>query len=392
MRLRAQGEGRGKGIGRVDKKESAIVPNQVFSIVALSMIGVRLLSLPAEVAQVAGRDAWITTIVAWCITIGEIYIFVRLCQRFPQLYFPQILHRVYGRWIGDLFTVSFIALLFGSAGLSLREFSATIRVSILDRTPPWVIWVTVLLASCYLVHSGLETMARLYDILYPVMLLFGLVIIAAVIPQMRLRNLRPILATEPRDLALGVFVALRACQQFSVVGVLLPELRQKQSYASRVLLASGVTLIWQVTAVFSALAVFGPGETAYLVSPVLTLARAIDIPYSLFERMEVLLMVVWVALAFAQVATRHYIINLTFSRVWCVARSWRLPVVILVALGIGLVASLPRDITLNSRIMDYLDYATIGEGLILIPGTYLIAVVTGKRGDRDEKSSARRGA
>ncbi len=376
----------------MDKQESAIVPNQVFSIVALSMVGVRILSLPAEVAQVAGRDAWIATLIAAGITMGEIYLLAQYCRRFPQLYYPQTIYLVYGRWLGRLFTGFIALLLVLVAGVGLRDFSTTMRISILDKTPPWVIWGTMLLVTCYLVQSGLEVIARTFDLLYPLSLIMGLLIAAATVPQMHLRNLLPMLAEEPAQIARGVFVALRAFQQFTVIAVLLPDLRQKQSYLSRVLLATGVTLFLNALGVFNSVTVFGPRETAYLVSPLLSLARSVDIPYAVVERMEILLMVEWVPIGFAQLGIRLYMIELIFSRVWRVPKGWRLPIIVITAAVIALVASLPRDVTLNSRFIDYLDYSVVSVGLIFTPVTYLVAVLTGKRGDHDTKNSARRGA
>ncbi|MGE5654994.1 MAG: GerAB/ArcD/ProY family transporter [Bacillota bacterium] len=375
----------------MDKKESAIVPSQVISLVALSSVGIRLLALPSEVAQVVGRDGAIVTLIAGVIALGEVYILARHCLRFPNQYYQETLYLVYGKILGHLFNGFLAILLTLVAGVALREFSATIRVTILNVTPPWVIWLTMLLTSCYLVSSGLETMARLFDILLLLTLTVGSIIAIVAIQQMELTNLLPILAQKPVVIGKGVFVALRAFQQFAIVAVLVPHLRHKRRYLSRAMVGMGVVVSFYTLAVLQCLAAFGPGETAFLTSPLLTLARAVDVPYSLIERLEALLMTEWIPIGFALVSSHHYIIELFFSKVWHVPRRYRPITILFIAAAIGVIASLPRDITTNIRISDMLDFVTISIGVVFIPVTYLIAVIRGKRGEQDEGQSPSRG-
>ena len=121
---------------RIDKKESLIAPNQAFSLILMTLIGVRLLSLASEVAQVAKEDAWITTLVAGLLATGAAYIYARYSLRFPKQIFTETLHDVFGRPLGHVMNAILTVWLIAMAGLTLREFSATIRITILDRTPP----------------------------------------------------------------------------------------------------------------------------------------------------------------------------------------------------------------------------------------------------------------
>lgn len=371
-------------MNRIDKKESLIAPNQAFGLILMTLLGVRLLSLASEVAQVAKQDAWIATLIAGLLATGAACIYALYSLRFPKHIFTETLHVVFGRPLGHIMNSILVIWLIVMSGLTLREFSATIRITILDRTPPWAIWGVVLVVTSFLVVAGIETMARLYDFL----LLISLGIITFLVTTswqvVDFRNLRPILDSEPLTLIRGVFAGLRAFMQYAIIGMLLPFSRTTKGYVPRVLLAMGIMTTIYTLIVLQCIGAFGAAETAYLVVPILTLVKSVDLPFILFERLELFLMLAWIPIAFTSVATHQFVATLVSNRDWGLSsKSWRW-----LTWGIGaaifLTAALPLDVAMNAQLSNLVDNFTIGLGFILVPGTYLVAVIRGKRGDGRE--------
>lgn len=143
----------------------------------------------------AKQDAWIVILAALIIALGFIWVYTELQNAFPDKNYVEIIFIILGRKLG----ISVILLnIFGflwNCARNLREFGELIIITALPETPLWVINSVFAAVSVYVIFNGVEVLARISEILMPVILVFiiGLYILAYISGDVEFNRLTPVL-------------------------------------------------------------------------------------------------------------------------------------------------------------------------------------------------------
>jgi spore germination protein KB len=166
-----------------------ISARQLMFIIMTVIISTADIFLPAVVATIAGRDSWISVIIATAEALVVAAVAVALALRFPKKTIIQICQIVLGKWVGWLiaFILFYNMFLFLFAN-SVSSVSVILKVVFLPNTPLSVFIILMVLISAYAVNQGIEVIARVTELLLPlgigILILVGLL----VSPQVQLDN------------------------------------------------------------------------------------------------------------------------------------------------------------------------------------------------------------
>ncbi len=284
--------------GKIDSK-------QAIFLLTTMVLATAILFVPAIIAHHAKQDAWISAILA---TLGGLVIArlqVTLGLRFPGMtlfqYLEVILGKVLGKAAGFLYLWWFLHM---NAEV-LREFGSFLVAAFMPDTPIIVFIIIITIISAYAVRSGLEVFTRVNQIILPLILLSLLVLFALAIKEMRITRLLPLLDTGVVPIIKGALTPLSWFGEMATFLMIIPYLNKPQEaprIANTAILISGTFFLITVLGV---LAIFGPALSARWMFPTLNGARMIHLA-NFLERLEAVIMVIWVFGAFVKISVFYY--------------------------------------------------------------------------------------
>ncbi|NLC38903.1 MAG: endospore germination permease, partial [Clostridia bacterium] len=193
-----------------------------------------------------------------------------------------------------LVELAFLAFLFLITIVVIKEFGNFLNTAFMPKTPIQVFNFSMIFLSAFAAYHGLEVVGRVIEFVFLPFLLTFLSIIFLVIPEMEFCHLFPPLENGIMPVLRGSFTASGFRGEVFVLLWLLPHVNRPEEskrYAFLAVLFLGIILSVDTMA---SLMVFGGDLTGKLTYPTFILARYIFIG-EVFERVEALVMVIWVA-------------------------------------------------------------------------------------------------
>lgn len=287
-----------------------ILPLEMSITVISYTIGVGILSLPRALAQELGTtDGWISIILGGLIFMIFYTLYVRLQRSFPGQTLLQYLGQgPVGRWgargLAILFIIYFITIM----SILVRVMSVVIKMYLLDQTPAEVIVASMLLLSTYAVHKGMQGVIHLNLLFMPIILFVVLAILTVNLPGFKLEPLRPVLAEGILPVLLAVKLTFFAFLGVEILFFLMAYMQKSDLRALPFNLTVGViTLVYMLVTVFS-YSIFSLDATHFITFPMLELAKEMEVPGGFVERLEALMMTVWIMTIFNTICISHYLI------------------------------------------------------------------------------------
>ncbi|SHH65250.1 spore germination protein KB [Caloranaerobacter azorensis DSM 13643] len=171
-------------------RNERISPVQLSFIMIGFIFGSSAIITPAVSAY---QDAWLAYIIGWIggyILIG-IYAYISILN--PSKTFIEILKDVFGKYIGSIIGIFYIWYFLHLAGLVFRNLGEFMIVSIYTETPLIFIIISIALVLAYSLKKGLEVIARVGQIIVPMMLILVISIFLLVMGHYEVKNLLPFL-------------------------------------------------------------------------------------------------------------------------------------------------------------------------------------------------------
>ncbi|GEM_PF-1230685 len=366
-----------------------ISTRQLGIIVALSRVSVITVFLPVITAADARQDAPIAAVVS---TLGGVLLTlpaVALAVRFPGTSYGGFARRVLGKPLGILASVLLAGFFLVLVVLRARQLAFLLIASQLELAPSWIFAGTVVLVGGYGASLGGDSLGRMAEILLTLVvgsIVVGLSLAFLSVP-IDFRYLRPIMH---RGWGPVLYASLNPIFWFVTSGSVVlalsaycPDHRRIPRAVMAAIVGSGVVL---VAMAIGATIIFGPEKAQGQLSPALSLARIVFV-HGVIERMDALLMSVWVAGVTFDAALFTLVSVVTLSDATRISPKY----VLIAIVSIGFILAVQRfvDIFLIRRLVDpvYTTWAAVLVHVLMVGGTLLVAVITGRRGAGNDDSS-----
>lgn len=355
--------------------EDRITATQLVMLLSTSVFGTQYLLMPRIIASWVGRDGWILLSLSGLVAAIVVTLIIVLNRRYEGKDILEFASVILGRWFGFLFIGFFVALFYLLSTYTLRSFGDVIKLFLLKRTPLEVIILAMLFTVAYLLGHGMNPLARAAQVFFPIIALFIGVVFLGVQPLADYTEVLPVFGQGLVSLVKAAPVSCAFFVGYSAVGIFAPLLREPGRALSAGLAAVGLTLFGYVVSYIIVLAVFGPKESEYLVYPVVELARTIDVPGALAERIDSLMMALWIMTDFIAVSFSYFIASFSLAKLTGLKEIRPLIWVLIPFLYFG--AMLPRDMgaaQMLSWVLYYLSMVVIGFIVLM----FLISLRKGK--------------
>jgi spore germination protein KB len=252
--------------------------NQLFCLVMMGQIGsTNLWALGIEAKQ----DAWIVILLSMLVGLGLIWIFTQLNSKFPEDNIAEINISILGKVIGWPLAFLYALLYTFNATRNASEFGELINMTFLQDTPRFVIIVIFLFVIIYILFLGIETLARITEIILPVTLILIITIFILTIfsGMIKIKELTPILGNGFKPV-LKAFYPLGLNFPFGLAFVFFQVWKYvdcKQEIRKTTLWAVGISGIFMTITIITIITSLGTNFAANATIPFLEVIKLINI-------------------------------------------------------------------------------------------------------------------
>ncbi|WP_102028158.1 GerAB/ArcD/ProY family transporter [Salirhabdus sp. Marseille-P4669] len=364
--------------------QKQITAAQVMMIIANTTIGVSVLALPRIATEKVNTGGFFITFIGLVIAFIGCIIIAALGVRFPKKTFIEyssaLISKPISMAIGMLLIVYFILL----EGFILREFGEVMNHSLLDKTPIFVTITSMIIVIAITSRNSITTFAHIQYYYFPFIVIPIFLMVLISFSKMEIVHLKPFLGNNANvsNYLRGVHsvIGLPFIQIGTfILTIIIPYTKSKKhTVIGSILgiLVSGITILF---AVGVTMAVFGAEEIKKSLWPMFVLARMIQFPAEMLERVDIVFIVVWIFSAFTTLLSGYVLIAYISGKVF--GFNDHLPFTIILLPIVILVALYPDNI---QQLYDYMEW--VGKGGILLTFLYplillVLSLARKKRGD-----------
>jgi spore germination protein (amino acid permease) len=352
------------------------------------MIGIRIVTLPRDVARYAKNDAWISMIIVYFVTLATAYAFYWIALQYPGLNFSQINEVVLGKVLGKVIMVAIGVYTISSVGLSLRVFAESIRIFLLDRTPLNLIMIIMILTVVLCLRSGIKTTSILFDILLPILLFFIAFLVILPITAADPKNILPVLHNGIKPVLRGAREIVDPVIACGIIGYVLPYFEQtkKESMIKYIFFSITLTSAIYLATLLLVIMIFGVNETQNLMFPTITIHKAIALQTQVFERAEAIFMTAWIPTTFTTLCCYYLVAVLNTKSLLNIKKDNLIFYILIVSTMF--IANIPKDMAEMFRYLEYNAILAQILNLIYIPIFTFIVIYKVKRGKKYGKQNS----
>ncbi|SCW31399.1 spore germination protein (amino acid permease) [Paenibacillus tianmuensis] len=255
----------------------------IFLIAGIQM-GVGLLQLPRELAELAGTDGWIAIVICFFIATCSSLTIVQVMKRYPDGTLFDLLKRYAGKWVGRAAAV-LTAMYFAFFSYTIMVRAVLfIKSWILPKTPDFVMLILLAIPSYLLARGGVRVLGRYAEIVLYITLWMPFFYLLSLRESNWLYML-PVFKEGLHPILLAMKPALYAFLGFEASFLLYPFLKSKQ-YASRgIVIANVLTLLVYLHVTVTCNVFYSPDAITHFNEPSVNLLKTME--FRFIERLEI---------------------------------------------------------------------------------------------------------
>ncbi|PAD77379.1 GerAB/ArcD/ProY family transporter [Paenibacillus campinasensis] len=301
-------------VSTTNKHTDQITTAQAAVLVINYTLGASIMTISRNLLEAARTpDIWISVILSGLICFLAGLFILWLCQRFRGKTLYEFMPEITGKSVAYVIIIIMIVYFITMSAYELRMMTEVTSDFLLEDTPRWSIIMAFMWIALYLNVGGINSMARLNEIVLPITLIFFMVCILSSLNLFDIKQLRPVLGAGITPVLHGIMPALSALTGYEILFILIAFMKTpKQGIRA---LHAGVwipTMIILITVILS-IGVLGLYATANKTYPTLTLVRSYEYQGLIFERFESLMLVIWIMQMFTSFSIMHYAASLGCS-------------------------------------------------------------------------------
>jgi len=287
-------------------EQGKISGRQALLLIASFILATAILFVPAITTAAAKENGWLAAILATAVGMVISLLIANLGLRFPDQNLFQYLGTITGKIPGKIIAFLYIWWFLHMNALVIREFGSFLVSVFMPETPISVFNFTILMVAGWTVKKGLEVICRTNEIFLPLILGAIVILFLLATPEMDFRWLLPVMENGIKPIILGAVTPISWFGEIATMLMIIPYLKQpqhiKKIHVLGVLLSGGVFIL----VILGSIAIYGPELTPRYIFPTLNAARIISIA-NLLERLEAVIMAVWITGAFIKISFFYYV-------------------------------------------------------------------------------------
>jgi spore germination protein len=360
-------------------------PSQVMSLITSTIIGVGVLTLPRTVTETAHQSGWLSTLAGGLVGIIVLMFIFVLGKRFvgedifsiSQEVLGGKKHKIIGRILSFPVTLAFVVFWITTTAGTARTFGEVVVTAVLVRTPLEIIVGSMLFVSYIMVMYDVEVMARVNEVLLPIIIIPVLLISLLAFQSAHFSRLLPLISVDWKEILKGTLFGSFSYLGYETVGLYIGNMDTSTKKTMKAMIYGvAIPMLVYTLIVIAGIAAFGYEELSRLMWPTLELVKTTEVPGLILERLESAFLGVWVAAVFTTTA------NLYFSISFAIKKLFKLHNHRYIALGVlpvlYVMAMWPKNVTELFNYLHNIAYIGLALGFISPLSLLLIALIRKK--------------
>lgn len=360
------------------KDNDIISPYQITMIVIMTLIGVGIFFLPYDLANDAGTNSIVILLIGGALNIISMNIIIYLNNRFPGKTLPDYCTEIIGVIPTKILTFIYVVYIVSFIGYEARIFNEVIKVFLLFKTPSEIIIISLILACTYAVRGGVECIGRAMEFFFPLLVIPLILVLIPGIGSVDFSNLLPVfhgLSTKILKTLPNMVLSFSGYELLLFYIGFMKE--PKKAHLSANLGMIFVIIVYLILTILC-FGMFGTKLLQKTVWPVLAYVRAINLPGLFIERLDGVMLGIWVFTVYTTMIALYFVLTYSLSKIFDTKeqKQYALPMVPI----IYFIALIPENIGQLEKMTTYL-FQYFGSILIfVVPILLLIISLIRKKG------------
>ncbi|AZN40800.1 GerAB/ArcD/ProY family transporter [Paenibacillus albus] len=348
---------------------------QLFWLILTLEISMSMWLTISPAIQAAKQDAWLSLILAGIIGLAVTLIIIKVCQQHHSQSLIELSQTLFGKWVGKLISILYVATWYVVASNILRIFAEFIQQTLFHNTPYWIISACMVAAITFITYIGsIESIGRFNEMAGPLLLISITITLILNVPNLHLSLLMPVYYDSGTQSILKGSLSNASFLGESILLMMLnPFLAKPQQALRPALLAILIPSILTVMTAAMVVATFGNVIGGSVYFPYFSMVRFINV-LGFIQNMDVWIVFIWIFSVYVKLAV-YLFVNSYGSAQLLGFKKWR-RMIFFTSPAIFVLSVLPRNLIIA---LDFKNEVWLGYVFpILIIGLPLIMLVMGK--------------
>lgn len=250
-----------------------------------TQVGIGVLTIPRELAEIAGTDGWISLFLGWILALCASLVIINIMKRYPGYTIVDLLPLLLGKWLGKVGV--FIVLVYCAIAFLVVTGNtvAIINVWILTQTPGYIVVILYAIPIYYIVYGGLRIIGRYSELIFYITLWIPVVLMTS-FKDTHWLHLLPVLKEGVQPIIQATRSTVLSFLGFELAFFLYPFLQKKQYAALGIVAANTLSLLVFLSVTIFSFTFFSPDEITQYTWPTLNLWKVIE--YRFLERIDII--------------------------------------------------------------------------------------------------------
>lgn len=283
-------------------ENNRISERQAFRLLTYDLLGLSTLILPGVLARTAGRDGIFSIAIGMAAAILYLRMLCAL-QKDCALDFPAYLEQRLGRFWGKLVQAGFLLYLLLLAGYTAYLFADAVLMSLLREESFYLVLCLLLILVFYGLWGGLEGRARIYELLFWVLLIPLFLMLFFSLDEIRTDYWSPVFTAGAGSVAEGGYYVFSALAIIMLILFLGNRVKKKETLfrlgKRALLLTGGIHAVLYLIL----LGVFGERALGSMEYPAVTLMSTVRVSGLFLRRTDAFMFAVWFFTLYALLAS-----------------------------------------------------------------------------------------
>ncbi|MEX1030940.1 MAG: endospore germination permease [Paenibacillaceae bacterium] len=267
---------------------------QFFFIFAIANICLTPFGFPTLLYKELEQHAWISPLAAYVLTIWNLLVAISLARQFPDQNIVEWSRQILGKWIGGLFSICVIVILYFWGVSMIWAFMLLIMFTQLAHTPIYFTSLLLIGGVVYLLMQGLEGFARFAELVF-LFLIAGFIAINAVqFTNADFNRLLPV-GGFPLDNLIkpDVIASLFVFRGIFIVYFLFKYLNDKKRLLPLSIYSLSIAFVEILLATVLPIAIYGAQAASKFIYPYQESLSSVSIEWLPFEKLTFLTPMLW---------------------------------------------------------------------------------------------------
>jgi len=340
------------------------------------LFGVAILSLPRDIALVTlFSDGWVSILLAGIIFTFIAILGTKLAALFPEKSFLSYTSFLVTKPVAIVLTFINIFFTIFLSAYSIRSVAYISQQYLFDHTPMEVLALTFLLVVIYAVSGSRAGLFRLNVLFLPIILFTFLFVGLFNIKWIELENYLPMFQSSVMDYLKGITKSFGALTGFGIMLFYVVFIKKPKHLTKKVVIGMSIPIVFYVMIFLVTIGIYGNLVTGNLEHPTIALAKRIDIPGGIFERVDAVVFTIWIMAIFNTAAILLDISILLLSSIFKKMKKRMLTFIL--SPIIYYIAMFPQQVDQVKKILNFISQFNIYFICALIVGLFVIAKIRG---------------